>query len=456
MQALGNHKVSMQLFRILVHLDIQQPRPGQGNPEVVFWQLHRAFQAANADPDYDMVAWAQSYHTHQLTHPQEQHPSVVVHLSNQILQWTQQWPLVQNQAQAMQPAQLAFNQQGHVVQQAMPPAQHQAQAMQLAQPPFNQQGHPVQEQGQAMQPVQPAFNQQAYVVQQEGQAMQPAQHAFNQHGPLVQQEGHLMQPAQPALNQQGPVAAQHEVLAMQLAQPALHQPGWAADHGMANDAVHYAAADGAAQAGVDDDATGYGAAGYDADGYGATYGVAGHDSAGYDATSSASHGAIQDTGDDAAAGMPHIRLTDAMDEDNEVEHLDSDIDMESLDSSQIAELMSQATGTDGEDTRIALLHLVSPKLLELQSKESAMLQVWASSSFQHLFTIMPTATQVHLHTVMVMVLQVCNEEIQRKYNVFDLCMKSQKWTWRSPCKPAYRALAPRQACRLQQAHNRAC
>ena len=404
MQALGKvHKVSMQLFRILVHLDIQQPRPGQGNPEGVFWQLHRAFQAANADPDCDMVAWAQSYHTHQLTHPQEQHPPVVVHLSDQILQWTQQWPLVQNQAQAMQPAQLAFNQQGHVVQQAMqpaqpafnqqaPPAQHQAQAMQLAQPPFNQQGHPVQEQGQAMQPVQPAFNQQGYVVQQ---------------------EGHLMQRAQPALNQQGPVAAQHEVLAIQLAQPALHQPGWAADHGMANDAVHYADADGAAQAGVDDDATGYGAAGYDADGYGATHGVAGHDAAGYDATSSASHGAIQDAGDDAAAGMPHIRLTDAMDEDNEVEHLDSDIDMEFLDSSQIAELKSQATDTDGEDTRIALLHLVSPKLLELQSKESAMLQVWASSSFQHLFTIMPTATQVHLHTVMVMVLQVCKEEIQR-------------------------------------------
>ena len=373
MQAVDvHHPVSMQLFQILVHLDIQQPHPGQGNPADVFWKMYQAFQAANADPAYDMVAWAQSYYTHQRTHPLEQHPPAVVLLSNQILQWTHQWPHVQNEAQALEPAQAAFNQQ-------VPPVQHQAYAVQLGQPPFNQQAHPVQEQGPAMQSVQPMFNQQGYVVQQEGQAVQLAQPAVNQHGPLVQQQDHLMQPAQHALYQQGTVLAQDQVLGMQLAQPALHQPRGAADHGGAanhdgaadhygavNDAVHYAAADNAAQAGVNDGAANYGAAFADADGYDAPYGVAGHD-AGYGATSSASHGALQDPGDNAAAGMLHDSSADVMVEDDELQHLhysDRDMDMDflmgSLDSSQLAELESQATGTDGEDTRIALLPLVPP------------------------------------------------------------------------------------------------
>ena len=375
MQAFGlHHPVSMQLFQILIHLDIQQMHPGQGDAEAVFWRMHRAFQAANADPCYDMVAWAQSYYIHQFTHPQEQHPPVVVELSYQILQWTQQWPDVQNQAQAIQPA------------------QHQAQVMQLAQPPFNQQGHPVLQQGQAIQPVQPALNQPGFVVQQEGQVMQPAQPAFNQQGHpvqqvmqpiqpglyqqgyVVQQQELLIQPAQHMLHQQGPVEAQHEGLAIQLAQPAQHQPDAAADHdgaanlggpadhdgavhhGMVDDAAPYAAADHAAQAGVDD-----GAAFADAAGSGASFGAADYDAAGHNATSSASQGAGQDAGDDAAGGVPLSSSMDAMDEDNELESLhssdleiDPDMVMESLDSSQRAELWSQATSTDGEDTRIAL------------------------------------------------------------------------------------------------------
>ncbi len=493
MQVLGNnHPVSMQLFQILLRLDIQQMRPGQGDPKAVFWRMHRAFQAANADPCYDMVAWAQNYYIHQFTHPQEQHPPVVVELSNKILEWTQQWPDVQNQVQAMQHAQPAFDQQ-------VPPAQHQAQVMQLAQPPFNQQGHPTQQQGQAIQPVQPAFNQPGFVVQQEGQVMQPAQPAFNQlghpvqqatqlaqpafnqQGYVVQQQGHLMQPAQHMLHQQGPVEAQHEGLAIQLALPALHQPDGAADHdgaanlggpadhdgaahhGMVDDAAPYAAPEDAAQAGVDNGAANYGAAFADTAGYGALSGAAGHDAAGHDATSSASQGSGHDAGDDAAGGMPLGRLTDAMDEDNQLEPLhssdleiDPDTVMESLDSSQRAELWSQATGSEGEDTRIALLYCALPNLLKLQLKECAMLQVWASSSFQHLLTMMPTVSQVHLHTVMVMIFPVCHVEI-RRYQIFiDLHKKSHKRTWRSPCIPAYRALAPRQACRLPQAHNWAC
>ncbi len=379
MQAFGlHHPVAMQLFQILIHLDIQQPNPGQGNPEAVFWKLYEAFQDANADPAYDMVAWAQSYYTHQINHPQEQHPPVVVELSYQILQWTHQWPDVQNQA--MQHAQPAFDQQA-------PPAQDQAHAMQLAQPAFNQQGHNIQQQAQAIQPVQPAFNQQGFVVQQQGQAIQPVLPDFNQQGYVVQQQGHLMQPAQHMLHQQGPVEAQHEGLAIRLALPALHQPNGAADHGgpadhgdpahhgMVDDVAPYAAADHAAQAGVEDGAADYGA------------------------RSSASHGAFQEAGDDAAGGMPHNSSTDAMDEDKELEHLhssDLDIDldtvMESLDSSQRAELLSQTTDTDGEDTRIALLHLISsPSLLKFATEGMRN----AAGVDQQL---LPTADHHHAHS----------------------------------------------------------
>lgn len=86
----------MQLCWILVHL-------GEGNAETVFWQIHHAFLDANAPAEYNMIAWAQGYHDHQLAHPHE-HPPVVVQLSNLIMEWAQH-PPEHHQGQAMQLAQ---------------------------------------------------------------------------------------------------------------------------------------------------------------------------------------------------------------------------------------------------------------------------------------------------------------------------------------------------------------
>ena len=54
-QGLGNHRVAMQLFWILVHLHLQQQHPGLGNAEAVFWLIHQAFLSANAPPDHDSL-----------------------------------------------------------------------------------------------------------------------------------------------------------------------------------------------------------------------------------------------------------------------------------------------------------------------------------------------------------------------------------------------------------------
>ena len=107
-QGLRNHKVAMQLFWVLVHLDLQQQHPGQGNPEAVFWQIHQAFLNANAPPHYNMTLWAQGYLSHHQAQPHPQSPPVVLHLSQQILQW----------------AAPGGSNEGHHQNDIMPPVQH--------------------------------------------------------------------------------------------------------------------------------------------------------------------------------------------------------------------------------------------------------------------------------------------------------------------------------------------
>ena len=101
MQGLGNCKdLAVQLIYILMHMDVQQQQPRQGVGEVIFWQIHQAFLTARASSNYNMVAWAKSYHRN---HPAQQRP-VLIQLSSQIVQWAQR-PPEHLQSQAVQPAQ---------------------------------------------------------------------------------------------------------------------------------------------------------------------------------------------------------------------------------------------------------------------------------------------------------------------------------------------------------------